>query len=101
MPNELDPIVGQWYAHLDKGQRFYVTATSDEDSTVEVQHFDSDIEEFSFEEWRDLEIELSEEPENWTGALDIGEKDDLGTEITDTRDDDWAEPSRDFRSRPK
>ncbi|KPJ96364.1 MAG: hypothetical protein AMJ53_00935 [Gammaproteobacteria bacterium SG8_11] len=97
MPNELDPIIDQWYAHLDKGQRFYVTATNDEDETVEVQHFDGDIEEFSLEQWRDLEIELSEAPENWTGALDIAETDDLGTEITDTQSGDWTEPSEDFR----
>lgn len=101
MANELDPIIGQWYAHTDKGQRFYVTAISDEDSTVEVQHFDSDLEEFSFDEWRDLDIELSEEPENWTGALDIVETDDFGTEVTDTRSDDWTEPGEEFRSTNK
>jgi hypothetical protein len=97
MPNELDPIIGQWYAHLDKGQSFYVTAISEDDNTVEVQHFDSDLEEFSFDEWRDLDIELSEEPENWTGALDITEKDDFGTEITDTQASDWSEEGEEFR----
>ena len=96
MPNELDPIIGQWYAHLDKGQRFYVTAISDEDNTVEVQHFDADLEEFSFEEWRELDIELSEEPENWSGPLDIAENDDFGTEITDTQAGDWSEAGEDF-----
>ena len=97
MSNDLDPIVGQWYVHLDKGQRFYVTAISDEDDTVEVQHFDSDLEEFSFDEWRELDIELCEEPENWTGALDISERDDFGTEITDTKDSDWTEEEEEFR----
>lgn len=97
MPNELDPQVDQWYAHLDKGQRFYVTAIDEENSTVEVQHFDGDIEEFSLDEWRALEIELSVEPENWSGALDIAEQDDLGTGVTDTDPDDWAEPGEDFR----
>ena len=97
MPNELDPQVDQWYAHLDKGQRFYVTAIDDENNTVEIQHFDGDIEEFSLDEWRDLEIELSVEPENWSGALDIAEQDDLGTGVTDTEPDDWDEPGEDFR----
>lgn len=97
MPNELDPIVGQWYAHLDKGQRFYVTTISDADSSVEIQHFDGDLEEFSFDEWGGLDIELSDEPENWAGPLDIGEKDDLGTEVTDTQDNDWIEPGEDFK----
>ena len=97
MPNELDPQVEQWYAHIDKGQRFYVVAIDQVDNSVEIQHFDGDLEEISMEEWRDLRIELSEEPENWTGALDIAEPDDLGTGITDTQPDDWTEPGEDFR----
>ena len=97
MPNELDPQIDQWYAHLDKGQRFYVVAINEEENTVDLQHFDGDIEEISLEEWHDLDIELSKEPENWTGALDIAEQDDLGTGVTDTEPDDWAEPGEDYR----
>ena len=97
MTNELDPRIDQWYVHLDKGQRFYVIAIDEEDNSVEVQYFDADIEELSFEEWRELEIELCEEPENFTGALDIAEQDDRGTEITDTTLEDWTEPEEYFR----
>jgi len=101
MRNELDPRIDQWYAHLDKGQRFYVVAIDEDDNTIVIQHFDGDIEELSPEEWCQLRIELSDEPENWAGALDIAEQDDLGTEITDTDADDWAEPGRDFRPRSR
>jgi len=97
MPNELDPRIDQWYAHFDKGQLFYVTAIDEGQNTVEVQHFDGDIEELSLDEWRDLRIELSVEPENWAGALDIAEEDDLGTGVTDTSSGDWTEPGEDFR----
>lgn len=97
MPNELDPQIDQWYAHIDKGQRFYVIAVDGERNTVEIQHFDGDLEEISLDEWRDFKIILSEEPENWAGALDIAETDDLGTEITDTKPEDWTEPGEDFR----
>ena len=97
MSNELDLRIDQWYAHRDKGQRFFVTAVDDERKTVDIQHFDGDIEELSFVEWRRLRIELSEEPENWTGALDIAERDDLGTGVTDTRGTDWTEPGKDYR----
>ena len=97
MPNELDPIIDQWYAHLDKGQRFFVVAINDEEKTVDIQHFDGEIQELSMNEWRNLQIELSVEPENWTGALDIAEQDDLGTGVTDTRPDDWTEPGEDYR----
>ncbi|MEJ2362646.1 MAG: hypothetical protein P8Z75_14750 [Gammaproteobacteria bacterium] len=101
MPNELDPIIDQWYFHEDKGQRFFVTAVNDEAETVEVQHFDGDIEEFSLDEWHELDIELSEEPENWSGALDIGEQDDYGTEVSDTTADDWNEPGQNSHDEKK
>jgi hypothetical protein len=97
MPNELDPLEDQWYAYLDKGQRFYIVAIDEDTSTVEVQHFDGDLEELALDEWRELNIQLSEQPENWDGALDVGEQDDLGTEVTDTNQADWREPQQDFR----
>lgn len=97
MPNELDPLPNQWYSYLDKGQRFYVTTIGEAANIIEVQHFDGDLEEFTLEEWRGLNIELSEAPENWTGALDIAERDDLGTGITDTDKRAWDEPLQDFR----
>lgn len=97
MKNEFDPVVGNWYAYLGKGQRFLVTAV-DERNVVEVQHFDGDVEEIEWAEWRQLELELTEEPENWTGSLDVAERDDLGTEVTDTDDADWSEPFTQFRN---
>ena len=97
MTNELDPLEDQWYAYIDKGQRFYVVAIDEDTSTIEVQHFDGDVEEFTLDEWRELNIQLSVPPENWGGALDIGEQDDLGTEVTDTNQEDWREPQQDFR----
>jgi len=97
MPNELDPLEDQWYAFIDKGQRFFIVAIDEDGSTIEVQHFDGDLEEYSFDDWRELGVELSEAPENWDGALDLGELDDLGTEITDTNQEDWSEPQQDFR----
>ena len=97
MPNELDPLEDQWYTFVDKGQRFYIVAIDEDASTIEVQHFDGDLEEYSFDDWSELGVELSEAPENWDGALDLGELDDLGTEITDTNQQDWSEPQQDFR----
>ena len=97
MPNELDPQIDQWYAHLDKGQRFYVVEVSEDSGNVELQHFDGDLEELSLDEWRNLNIILSEAPENWSGALDIANKDDLGTGVTDTSYGDWEEPGEDYR----
>lgn len=96
MSNESDPIVDNWYIHLDKGQRFFVVAVDDNQGLVEIQHFDGDVEEMSFAEWSDLNIEVGEAPENWSGATDMGEMDDYGTEVTDTVNADWNDPLKQF-----
>lgn len=92
MPTEVDPIIGSWYQHLDKGQRFRVVAFDEDEGLVETQHFDGDLEEIPLDIWYQQDLETAEAPENWSGALDIGTKDDYGTEVTDTDISDWAEP---------
>jgi len=96
-----DPISGNWYCHLDKGQRFQVVAIDEKSRTVEVQNFDGNVDEYDFENWYQLEIEPCEAPENWSGPLDVGNLDDLGTDITDTCRSDWNEPLDVFRPKPK
>ncbi|MEJ2141760.1 MAG: hypothetical protein P8Y24_05295 [Gammaproteobacteria bacterium] len=98
MTTENDPIVDNWYFHKDKGQRFMIVAVDNDKELVEIQHFDGDIEEVSFSDWYNMDIEISAEPENWSGATDIGEVDDYGTEVTDTRPEEWDEPLEEFRS---
>lgn len=87
------PIVNQWYHHLDKGQRFYVTAVDENDGTVEIQHFDGDIDEIDSGEWRALKIEPIAQPEDWTGPVDDIERDDLGYSETDMTEEEWGEPA--------
>ena len=76
MPTDIDPIVGNWYQHLDKGQRFRVVAFDEDGGLVETQHFDGDIEEIPLDIWHQQDLEIAEAPENWGGAMDIGTKDD-------------------------
>ena len=99
MPTDVDPIMGNWYCHLDKGQRFCVVAVDEIGKSVEVQNFDGNIDEFDLESWYQMDIELCEAPENWSGPLDIDNVDDLGTEITDTRPSDWNAPLDEFESK--
>ena len=96
MLNELDPIIGQWYAHRLKGQRFFISAIDETDGTIEAQHFDGDLEEYTVEQWRELPLDISAEPENWGGAMDIGAIDDYGTEVTDTLGADWNDPLKEL-----
>ena len=63
---------------------FCVIDSDPADMVVLVQNFDGDTEEFTLRQWRELEVEPCAQPENWSGSLDIADRDDLGTRISDT-----------------
>lgn len=98
--NALEPTIGQWYGHRDKGQLFTVVAVGD-DGTIELQHYDGDLEAVDPEIWAGMDIELAEPPEDWTGPVDDVETDDLG--YTDTAMDrqSWLEQTQELRRRPE
>jgi len=98
MATDLDPIVENWYRHLDKGQAFRVVDVDPEAGVAEIQYFDGDLEEVELEFWYEQEIELAAAPENWSGPLDVAEPDDLGTEVTDTSAADWSAPLETIRT---
>lgn len=93
------PIINQWYRHLDKGEEFQVVAVDENERTVEIQHFDGDVEEIGLEDWRVLNIEPIEPPEDWTGPMDDIERDDLGYTETGVEDEDWSGLSREELAR--
>jgi len=80
MIGEYDPIEGNWYHDIGRGTDFMVLDVSKTAGTVDVQHFDGDIEELEMEEWEELDLEEIEPPEDWTGPLDELDPDDLGYE---------------------
>jgi len=93
MTSEADPMVGNWYRHLDKGQAFQVVAVDEKADSIEIQHFDGDVQEMDFDAWSRLDIQPIEAPENWSGPMDVAEMDDLtGTGVSDTPAEDWTEP---------
>ncbi len=96
MTTECDPIIGNWYCHLDKGQRFFVVTIDEKTKTIEVQDFDGNLDEYELENWYQQQIEPCEAPESWSGPLDVENVEDLGTDITDTKKSDWNEPQDDF-----
>ncbi len=89
MPNELDPIIGQWYVHRDKGEMFRVVAVDAASGCIEIQSFDGDVEEVEAGAWRDMDIETAAAPEDWTGPFDDIEPDDLGLTETAMSTQDW------------
>ena len=88
MDRDLDPIVGKWYRHLDKGQLFRVVAYDEERGTVELQHFDGDVEEIDASAWFDMKIEPAEAPQDWTGPVDDVEEEDWEDERPEGQGDD-------------
>lgn len=95
MRNELDPVVGQWYQHRDKGELFEVLELAE--GVVDIQDFDGNLSEIDMDTWREMDIELAAEPEDWTGPYDDIEIDDLGYEAADMSARDWREPLQELR----
>ncbi len=92
METKPEPVIDQWYRHLDKGQEFVVVATDDDAGTVMLQYFDGSLEEIDLDDWNQLEIEPTAEPENWSGPYD--EIDSTETLFADTEinQEEWDEP---------
>lgn len=95
MGNELEPVVGNWYHHRDKGEDFEVVAVDEDQGLVEIQYFDGATDELDLEDWRELEIELREPPEDWTGPVDEVEPEALEAEMGDTAmaPEEWSRPA--------
>ena len=99
MLNEQDPIVQNWYQFLDKGQKFKVVAVDEDSGNIEIQHFDGGVEEIDMDAWDELDIELIEPPEDWTGPVDYVERDDLGYTETGMSREDWSSSTREVNNK--
>jgi hypothetical protein len=86
---EYEPIVGQWYEDLENDETFQVLKLDEDKETVEIQHLDGDLEELDVDEWAELDLELTEEPEGWSGSKAEKDADD------DEDEEDWDEDEDD------
>jgi hypothetical protein len=84
---EYEPTVGQWYEDLENEETFQVLKVDEDREIVEIQHLDGDVEELDVDGWAELDLELTEEPEGWSGSK--GEKDE------EDDDDDWEDEDED------
>jgi hypothetical protein len=88
---EYEPTVGQWYEDLENDETFQVLRVDEDREIVEIQHLDGDIEELDVDGWAELDLELSEEPEGWSGSKaekDAEEEDDEDWDDEDEDEDD-------------
>jgi hypothetical protein len=83
MATGVDPILEQWYSHLDKGQKFQVVAMDEDAHVVEIQYFDGAVDIVSEEDWEELDLDMIEPPANMAGPMDLANKEDMGYQTTD------------------
>lgn len=98
MPTDTDPIVEQWYESLEENHKFKVIALDDTIGTIEIQHYDGSLEEVDIETWYQLDIELTDDPNDWIGALDDPVQDLSDYEDSDLVRDGWETSQQAARS---
>ncbi len=76
MSNDLEPIEENWFYDLESDHHFKVVSVDEDEGLIEIQHENGEIEEIEMEEWEDLDLEASEEPEDWTAPLDAEEEEE-------------------------
>jgi hypothetical protein len=86
MGRDHNPVPGQWYESLEDDEDFQVLTIDEDSELIELQYEDGDVEEIDYETWQELDLDLTEEPEGWSGS-DDDDKDD--EEEDDEDDDDW------------
>ncbi len=93
MSRDYEPAKGQWYEDLDREDSFRVLDVDPDEATVRIQWLDGEIEDLDVDQWHELDLELSAEPEGWVDedaedAEDDDEDEDWDDE-EDEEDDDW------------
>ena len=87
MSRELTPVAGRWYRDLERNEVFKVVAVNEDDDLVEVQHADGEVEELESDEWFEMDIERTEEPEGWLREAEGDDEDDEDSRDLDDDDD--------------
>ena len=71
------PEVGDWYRRSDTGEIFQVVSVDAASESVQIQSFDGQLDIIEAEDWGDLSLSAAAPPEDWTGALEDVEPDDV------------------------
>jgi len=87
-----EPVINEWYRNREEDRIFKVVAIDEDSETIEIQYFDSDIEELDFDTWNALYLEPVPEPEDWTGPYDDLVADDMGDTDIPMQPDNWSDP---------
>lgn len=95
MSRDNEPVKGQWYENVEEEETFRVLSVDEDAEIVEIEYLDGEIEELDLEEWHELDLELTDEPEGWSDEDDEDDEDwdedEEEEEEDDDEDDDWDE----------
>ncbi|TAK53654.1 MAG: hypothetical protein EPO25_09800 [Gammaproteobacteria bacterium] len=97
MSRDHNPVPGKWYENLEDGEVFQVLSVDEDSELIELQYEDGDVEEVDHETWQELDLNLTEEPEGWTGGDD--DPDDDEDDWDDDEDEDEDEDDEDLDDR--
>ena len=86
MSRDKEPVVGQWYVNAEEEETFRVITVDEDAEMVEIEYLDGELEELDIDEWHELDLELTTEPEGWSEDEQEEEDDD-----EDEDEDDWDE----------
>ncbi|MEX2150981.1 MAG: DUF6763 family protein [Steroidobacteraceae bacterium] len=95
MGRDHNPVPGQWYESLEDEEVFQVLSIDEDSELIELQYEDGDVEEIDYETWQELDLDLTEEPEGWSGSDDDDKDDDEEEEEEEEEDDDWDDDDED------
>jgi hypothetical protein len=92
---DYDPVPGQWYENLEEEEVFQVTAVNEDKEVVQVLYLDGDTEELDLDTWAELDLEMTTEPEGWSGSPAEEDDEEEEEEEEDDDDDDWDDDDDD------
>ena len=92
MSRDKEPVVGQGYINAEEEETFRVITVDEDAEMVEIEYLDGEIEELDIDEWHELDLELTTEPEGWSEDDDEEDEDeDEWDEDEEEDEDDWEE----------
>ena len=92
MATEMDPIINSWYRDRESNRVFEVVAIDEDDGTIEIQYFESEVEEIDIDNWYELSLETIAAPEDWSGPYDDLVPDDFGDTEDPMHPETWGSP---------
>jgi len=66
----VEPQVGNWYRNISSDQDFEVVAFEGDDSLIEIQYVDGNLEEIEIDHWYEMELNELSSPEDWSGPFE-------------------------------